>query len=165
MLWRVGDAAAEPGWAAAVDAACGPLVDAGLVVTTTPTATGVEVTLAPGSSWPAAAHQVRTAVQDAVRLAASGVEPRAREAALRTVAEDVVGDVTLYAAGHGGGVELLAVTDDVVQVRMHGACRGCPAAAVTVHGRLERAMRARAPWLREVEVEGGQPRGWLSRIA
>ena len=52
---------------------------------------------------------------------------------------------------HGGSIELVDVTVDngqrTVAVAMKGACRGCPAALITLHQRLEHqlSLRLREP--------------------
>ena len=55
------------------------------------------------------------------------------------------------AAAHGGSIELVGARDGVVTVRMHGACRGCPAAVLTMRQRLETQLRRRVPGMRAVE--------------
>jgi Fe-S cluster biogenesis protein NfuA len=52
----------------------------------------------------------------------------------------------------GGDVELVNVTDaGLVQVRLHGACVGCPSSAITLQTGIERSLRQRVP-----EVTGVQ---------
>lgn len=54
---------------------------------------------------------------------------------------------------HGGGVELVEVTDDgVVRVRLTGACAGCPGAMMTLTQVVETAIRAKVPDIKEVEA-------------
>ncbi len=49
----------------------------------------------------------------------------------------------------GSGIEVLGVEDGVAQVRLSGACAGCPATIMTVITGLEAELRKRVP---EVEV-------------
>jgi Fe-S cluster biogenesis protein NfuA len=49
----------------------------------------------------------------------------------------------------GNGIEVLDVTDGIAQVRLTGACAGCPATIMTVITSLEDELRKRVP---EVEV-------------
>ena len=121
-------------------------VDAGLDAITT--------TLAPGRSWSADGARVRAAVQATVAelRARPPLPPAERDAALRELAELVVRGAGPYAASHGGMIELVGVDDDVVSVRLGGACHGCPAQSFTVHRRLEADLRHGAPWLKEVRV-------------
>jgi len=46
----------------------------------------------------------------------------------------------------GGDVQLVAVTEDgVVQVRLKGACAGCPMATLTLKNGIERRLREEIP--------------------
>ncbi|NLN76551.1 MAG: NifU family protein [Armatimonadetes bacterium] len=52
----------------------------------------------------------------------------------------------------GGDVEVVDVTDDgVVQVRLQGACHGCPMAAMTLQMGIERVLRKEIPEVTGVE--------------
>lgn len=71
---------------------------------------------------------------------------------LRRCADELIaGPVGAVAAMHGGSIELVDVTihrgQRTVDVAMKGACRGCPAAVITLHQRLERqlSLRLREP--------------------
>jgi Fe-S cluster biogenesis protein NfuA len=169
VLWRfgAGHGGDGQGWQASVDRAFAALVASGVVAEAAARTGAVLVTLTPDRTWAEHAAAVRDAVQGAAAsCGATPSDPDARrrrleEAALAAL-ETVVGP---YAAGHGGGVHLLDVGPEVVRVRLTGACHGCPAAALTVHARLEGLIRRRAPWLDRVDVEGAQPSGWLERTA
>lgn len=51
----------------------------------------------------------------------------------------------------GGDLELVDVDEaGVVQVRMHGACIGCPSATLTLKMGIERNLRQRVPEVSEV---------------
>ncbi|HSW45939.1 MAG TPA: NifU family protein [Phycisphaerae bacterium] len=53
--------------------------------------------------------------------------------------------------GDGGDLELVDVTaEGVVQVRLHGACVGCPGAQMTLRMGVERNIKASVPEIREV---------------
>lgn len=49
----------------------------------------------------------------------------------------------------GNGIEVLDVSDGIAQVRLSGACAGCPATIMTVITSLESELRKHVP---EVEV-------------
>ncbi|MBF0127995.1 MAG: NifU family protein [Magnetococcales bacterium] len=52
----------------------------------------------------------------------------------------------------GGDVELVEVTpDNVVHVRLRGACGTCPGAIMTLKGGIERLMKQRIPEVVSVE--------------
>jgi Fe-S cluster biogenesis protein NfuA len=55
----------------------------------------------------------------------------------------------------GGDIEFVGVTDDdVVQVRLRGACAGCPGAVMTLKMGVERIIRERVPSIKSVENVG-----------
>lgn len=53
----------------------------------------------------------------------------------------------------GGDVELVDITDEgVVQVRMVGACGGCPMSLVTLQAGIERLVKRRVPEITGVQA-------------
>jgi Fe-S cluster biogenesis protein NfuA len=53
--------------------------------------------------------------------------------------------------GDGGDLEFVDVDDNgVVQVRLHGACVGCPSAAMTLKFGVERNLKEQVPEVTEV---------------
>ena len=51
----------------------------------------------------------------------------------------------------GGDVELIDVSDDgIVQVRLTGACIGCPMSQMTLNEGIERELKAQIPELKGV---------------
>ncbi len=53
----------------------------------------------------------------------------------------------------GGDVEVVGVDDDrIVQVRMRGACQGCPSATMTLTFGIESALKAAIPEIRFLEA-------------
>jgi Fe-S cluster biogenesis protein NfuA/nitrite reductase/ring-hydroxylating ferredoxin subunit len=59
-----------------------------------------------------------------------------------------------YLGSHGGGVELLAVEDGVVRLRLDGSCHGCPSSAETLKYAIEQSIIESAPDVAEIAVEG-----------
>lgn len=68
--------------------------------------------------------------------------PLCREAVIAALSDPVVMESTRslvefgigrLAQSHGGGIEIEEITADEVAVRLHGACKGCPAATNTLH--------------------------------
>jgi Fe-S cluster biogenesis protein NfuA len=55
---------------------------------------------------------------------------------------------------HGGNVELVAVSDGVVYLRLEGNCHGCPSSAATMKMTIEEAIFANAPEVASIEVQG-----------
>lgn len=53
----------------------------------------------------------------------------------------------------GGDLELVGVTPNgVVQIRLHGACVGCPSSSITLQVGIERNLKAHVPEVRAVEA-------------
>jgi Fe-S cluster biogenesis protein NfuA len=54
---------------------------------------------------------------------------------------------------HGGDVELVDVSDEgTVQLRLAGACRGCPGAIMTLRLGVERILKEQVPGVESVEA-------------
>ncbi len=53
---------------------------------------------------------------------------------------------------HGGAVEMVGFSDNILQVRLLGACEGCDLAPVTLHGWVEGTVRQFFPDLDRVEA-------------
>jgi Fe-S cluster biogenesis protein NfuA len=64
------------------------------------------------------------------------------EAALEQVRPALLAD--------GGDVQLIDVKDGVVTLRLTGACGGCPMAAMTLKGGIERVLKEQVPEVKEV---------------
>ena len=60
------------------------------------------------------------------------------------VAELLAGPIGALAESHGGSIELVSIEGDSVNVRLSGACHGCPAASTTLHDNLQRELRVRS---------------------
>ncbi|MBL8760446.1 MAG: NifU family protein [Phycisphaerae bacterium] len=53
----------------------------------------------------------------------------------------------------GGDLELVDITaDGIVQIRLHGACVGCPSSALTLQTGVERNLRNHVPEVRGVQA-------------
>ncbi len=57
-----------------------------------------------------------------------------------------------YLHEHGGEVDVLAVDDGVVRVRLSGACSGCTAASVTLREGVQEALRDGLPGFVAMDV-------------
>ena len=87
------------------------------------------------AAWPDLAPRINEALFS--HLSAGGVlaggTPQCDDASLaHGVAAVLAGEVSNYAASHGGGITLAQVRDGVVTLQLSGACRGCPAAQSTI---------------------------------
>jgi Fe-S cluster biogenesis protein NfuA/nitrite reductase/ring-hydroxylating ferredoxin subunit len=67
---------------------------------------------------------------------------------------EALDEVRPYLESHGGDVELVEVDGDVVRVRLHGSCHGCPSSTMTLKLAIEDAIQKRAPEIERVEAEG-----------
>ena len=62
----------------------------------------------------------------------------------------VINEIRPNLQADGGDIELVDVTaDGIVKVRLQGACRGCPGAAMTLKNGVERILKEKIP-----EVKG-----------
>ncbi|OGB66858.1 MAG: hypothetical protein A2Y94_15415 [Caldithrix sp. RBG_13_44_9] len=52
----------------------------------------------------------------------------------------------------GGDVEFVEIKDDIVYVRLVGACGGCPMAQLTLKEGIERYIRNQMPEIKAVEA-------------
>ncbi|GAX59772.1 MAG: NifU family protein [Candidatus Scalindua sp.] len=52
----------------------------------------------------------------------------------------------------GGNVELVAVEDGIVKVRLQGACGTCPSALMTLKQGIEVRVKEEVPEIKEVEA-------------
>ncbi len=53
----------------------------------------------------------------------------------------------------GGDLELVGITDDgTVQIRLHGACVGCPSSMMTLKVGIERNLKDHVPEISGVEA-------------
>jgi Fe-S cluster biogenesis protein NfuA len=82
-----------------------------------------------------------------------GLHPVPVEERVRTALEEV----RPYLGTHGGGVELLGVSDGIVHLRLEGTCDGCPSSAVTLKSAIEEAIRKAAPDIDDIEADGAVP--------
>lgn len=72
---------------------------------------------------------------------------------LRQRVERILNLIRPAVQSDGGDLELVDVTPDgQVQIRLHGACVGCPSAAMTLQMGIERNLKANIP-----EIKGVQP--------
>jgi Fe-S cluster biogenesis protein NfuA len=71
---------------------------------------------------------------------------------LRTRVERVLDTIRPYVQGDGGDIELLDVTDGIVQLRLAGACVGCMHSMMTLQAGIERMLKQEIPEIRVVEA-------------
>jgi Fe-S cluster biogenesis protein NfuA len=52
----------------------------------------------------------------------------------------------------GGDIDLVAIENNVVKVRLRGACAGCPMSALTLKAGVERIIKQKVPEIKSVEA-------------
>lgn len=76
----------------------------------------------------------------------------------RTTVERVTAaldEVRPYLGSHAGDVELLGIdASGIVRLRLKGTCDGCPSSTVTVKYAIDKAVRAAAPEITDIDVAG-----------
>lgn len=94
---------------------------------------------------PAAAARLREALADPLVYAVLRFHGLVR-VSLRERVEQALDEVRPFMAEHGGNVELVALkAPDTVELRLIGACHGCPASSQTLTEGVEKAIRRHCP--------------------
>src|SRR3984957_969338 len=94
---------------------------------------------------PAALPRLHEAVADPIVRGVLQFHGLLRES-LEARLERALGDVRPSMRLHGGDVELVRVVPpDAVEIRLTGACHGCPASSETLREGVEGALRAHCP--------------------
>ena len=67
--------------------------------------------------------------------------------------EKAIEEIRGHLQADGGDIELVGITvDNIVQVRLKGACSGCPGAAMTLKMGVERILKENIPEIKSVEA-------------
>ncbi len=69
---------------------------------------------------------------------------------MREKVEEVLAKIRPMLISDGGNVELVDVNDGTVQVRLTGACGGCPMASMTLKMGIEQILKKEIPEVKEV---------------
>ncbi len=65
--------------------------------------------------------------------------------------KDTIENIRGALQSHGGDVELISIDEDnTVNVRLQGACQGCPGAAMTMKMGIERILKEKVPEVKQV---------------
>lgn len=84
-------------------------------------------------------------------LAAYDLNEAARESAEAAV-NRALAEIRPLAASHGGAIEVVRISDGVVEVRLDGTCDGCPSSTATLSFGVEAALRRHWLSFRRLEV-------------
>ncbi|TRO50181.1 NifU family protein [Candidatus Bathyarchaeota archaeon] len=52
----------------------------------------------------------------------------------------------------GGDIDLVTIENNIVKVRLRGACAGCPMSALTLKAGVERIIKQKVPEIKSVEA-------------
>ena len=75
-------------------------------------------------------------------------EAISREDQLRAL----IGNLSAYIEQfHGGSVDMVALEDDVLKVKLGGACLGCPLSPATLHGWVEGTVKQFFPEISRID--------------
>lgn len=66
--------------------------------------------------------------------------------------EEVLNQIRPNLARDGGNVELVDVNDGVVNVKLTGACAGCPMSTITLKMGIEKVLKKEIPEIKEVNA-------------
>lgn len=78
--------------------------------------------------------------------------PQQAESSLQDRVERILNLIRPAVQADGGDLELVNITPDrVVQIRLHGACVGCPSSTITLKVGIERNLKEHIPEIRGVE--------------
>ncbi len=78
------------------------------------------------------------------------------KASLHERLEDALDTVRPYLESHGGNVELVSVSPpDTVEIRLLGACDGCPASSLTLREGVEKAIQEHCPEIENIKKAKG----------
>lgn len=64
---------------------------------------------------------------------------------------EVLGKLRPFLQRDGGDVELVAVEDGIVKVRLMGACGSCPSSTITLKAGIEQAILEEVEGIEEVQ--------------
>jgi len=75
------------------------------------------------------------------------------DAVLHEKVEKALESIRPYLKADGGNVELVRITEEgIVEVKLLGACVGCPMSQMTLRAGVERALIREVPGIRRVEA-------------
>ena len=73
-----------------------------------------------------------------------------RETQLKDGVEKALDKIRPMLRAEGGDVELVSIREGTVNVRLKGACGGCPMAMMTLKNGIERLLKKELDWVKEV---------------
>ena len=65
---------------------------------------------------------------------------------------EAIDDLRPFLMNDGGNIEFVKIEDDIVYVRLQGACMGCPMREVTLKDGIEKTILEKVPQVKEVRL-------------
>mgnify|MGYP000049684117 FL=1 len=65
---------------------------------------------------------------------------------------EVIDDLRPFLMNDGGNIEFVKIEDNIVYVRLQGACMGCPMREVTLKDGIEKTILEKVPEIKEVRL-------------
>ena len=65
--------------------------------------------------------------------------------------QEVLNKIRPMLQNDGGDVELVGIENNIVKVRLQGACSGCPMSQMTLKNGIERVLKEQIPEIKAVE--------------
>jgi len=66
--------------------------------------------------------------------------------------QEALAEIKPQIQADGGDIDLVAVENGIVKVRLRGACVGCPMSALTLKQGVERIIKSKVPEVKSVEA-------------
>jgi len=70
----------------------------------------------------------------------------------RESVEEVLGKIRTGLESEGGDIELIEIKDDIVYVRLKGACGTCPMSSLTLKNWVESTLKREIPEVKAVQA-------------
>jgi Fe-S cluster biogenesis protein NfuA len=71
---------------------------------------------------------------------------------MRKEVEKAIESIRPTLRADGGDIELVDIKEDMVMIRLKGACSGCPMAQMTLKGFIEDVIKKKVPGVKGVEA-------------
>jgi len=91
-------------------------------------------------------------VEETKQEVSSPAEATTDAAELQSRVEAIIEEIRPFIQSDGGDIELVKIEDQVVYVRLNGACVGCPSSLMTLKGGVEARVREELPEIEAVEM-------------
>lgn len=65
---------------------------------------------------------------------------------------EAIDDLRPFLMNDGGNIEFVKIEDNIVYVRLQGACMGCPMREVTLKDGIEKTILEKVPEVKEVRL-------------